>query len=152
MNTNASKRPALEGVRLLIVDDDEAIRTALKRILQNAGCIVIDAGTPSAAIEAVRAFSETLDLALVDILLPEMSGPECAERLLEEQPGMAVGYMSGYLDMTPTTEIDVNDTNRPVLRIEKPFRSEELVNAIRAALVNRTLDRFPGQTAQRAAS
>lgn len=129
METRSNSR-ALEGVCVLIVEDNEPLRIAVRRFLERAGCTVMDVGTPSEAFGAARGYTGRVDLALVDLILPEMSGPECADILVEERPELAVAYMSGYAECV-SSGFPGDDT--PVL-LQKPFVRDELVNTVRRVL------------------
>lgn len=120
----------LDGVRALIVEDNAALRTAIRRFLESAGCTALEAGTPGEAIALARADGSVIDVALIDLILPEMSGPECADLLTTDRPGLAVAYMSGYADSVAAGDTG-DDT--PVL-LAKPFAREELIGTIRALL------------------
>ena len=120
----------LEGVRVLIVEDNAPLRKALRRFLEDAGCATLEAGTPGEALAAAGASMDPIDVALVDLILPEMSGPECADLLKEHRPGLAVAYMSGYAESAGEGRPG-DDT--PVL-LAKPFAREELIRTIRSVL------------------
>lgn len=120
----------LDGVRVLVVEDDAPIRTAIVRYLEGAGSNVLSAGAPREALALARADQGRIDVALVDLVLPEMSGPEFTEMLSENRPNVAVVYMSGYAERV-SGGFPEDDT--PVL-LAKPFASEELVRTIRGAL------------------
>ncbi|MBA3296654.1 MAG: response regulator [Acidobacteria bacterium] len=130
MQLNRDAPRALEGVRVLVVDDNPSMRSVVRRFLQRAGCTVIDAGAPSEAVNVARAYAGHLDIALVDLVLPEMSGPECAEMLQDDRPELAVAYMSGYAEISADRR---SDASAPIL-LQKPFARDELVNAIRRLL------------------
>lgn len=130
MQVNPVACPALEGVRVLIVEDNDSMRSVVQRFLQRAGCTVIAAGAPTEAVRMARAYSGHLDIALVDVVLPEMSGPECAELLQEDRPELAVTYMSGYAETSGDRRAEAGE---PLL-LQKPFARDELVNAIRRVL------------------
>lgn len=125
----ASARP-LDGIRVLIVEDNAPLSTTIARFLQGAGCTVLEAGTPSEALAAARAETGRIDVALIDLVLPEMSGPECADLLKESQPDLSVAYMSGYAESV-SEGFPEDDT--PIL-LAKPFAREELVRTIRGLL------------------
>ncbi|MCR4338758.1 MAG: response regulator [Gemmatimonadaceae bacterium] len=124
-----SARP-LEGIRVLIVEDNAPLSTIIARFLQGAGCTVLEAGTPGEALAAASAETGRIDVALVDLVLPEMSGPECADLLKESRPELAIAYMSGYAESV-SEGFPEDDT--PVL-LAKPFAREELVSTIRSLL------------------
>ena len=120
----------LDGVRVLVVEDNAPLRTAIVRFLEGAGSEVLAAGTPSEALTMTRDDKGRIDIALVDLILPEMSGPEFKEVLTEDRPDLAVVYMSGYAEKV-SEGFPEDDT--PVL-LAKPFAREELIRTIRGAL------------------
>ncbi|MEX1113362.1 MAG: response regulator [Patescibacteria group bacterium] len=120
----------LDGVRVLVVEDNAPVRTAIVRFLEGAGSVVLAAGTPSEALALARADEGQIDVALVDLILPEMSGPEFNDVLSEHRPGLAVVYMSGYAERV-SEGFPEDDT--PML-LAKPFAREELIRTIRRAL------------------
>lgn len=120
----------LDGARVLVVEDNEPLRKAIVRFLEGAGSEVLAAGTPSEALAMARADEGKIDVALVDLILPEMSGPEFNDVLSEDRPGLAVVYMSGYAERV-SDGFPGDDT--PVL-LAKPFAREELISTIRGVL------------------
>ena len=124
-----SPRP-LDGVRVLIVEDNAPLRKAMRRFLEDAGAATLEAGEPNRALAIARAFEDHIDVALIDLILPEMSGPECADLLREHRPELAVAYMSGYAE---SVSEGLPGDDSPVL-LAKPFAREELVTTIRNLL------------------
>lgn len=121
---------ALDDVRVLVVEDNEPLRTAIVRFLEAAGSQVLAAGSPSEALAMAREDKGRIDVALVDLILPEMSGPEFNEALSEDRSGIAVVYMSGYAESLSEGRPG-DDT--PTL-LAKPFAREELIRTIRGAV------------------
>jgi CheY-like chemotaxis protein len=84
--------------------------------------------------EALRLVTEhggPLDLVLTDVVMPGMSGPELAERLSREQPGLRVLYMSGYADEA----IGHHGVLEPGVEfLQKPFTPQDLVQRVREVL------------------
>lgn len=115
---------------MLVVEDNAPLLTAIVRFLEGAGSQVLAAGTPSEALAMARADESDIDVALVDLILPEMSGPEFNDVLSEDRPGIAVIYMSGYAERV-SDGFPEDDT--PVL-LAKPFAREELIRTIRGVL------------------
>jgi two-component system, probable response regulator PhcQ len=130
--------------RILIVDDEQAILSALKRLLHVVPCacgnkvftLAVDTFTsPEAALE--RASHVPFDLALVDYRMPAMDGIEFLKRLREIQPDAARMILSGYADL--------NGLVRAINEVEiyrfmaKPWNDYELVATIGQALHNRAL-------------
>lgn len=128
-NGDGSSRP-LEGARVLVVEDNAPLRTAIVRFLEGAGSEILAAGTPSDALAIARADENRIDVALIDLILPEMSGPEFSDVLREDRPDVAIVYMSGYAESV-SDGFPEDDT--PVL-LPKPFAREELIRTIRGVL------------------
>lgn len=126
---DGSSRP-LDGVRVLVVEDNAPLRTAIVRFLEGAGSVVLAAGTPSEALAMARVDEGHIDVALVDLILPEMSGPEFNDVLAEDRPGLAVVYMSGYAEAVSE---GLPGDDMPML-LAKPFARGELIRTIRGAL------------------
>lgn len=112
------------------MEDNAPLRTAIVRFLEGAGSAVLAAGTPGEAMALARADEGRIDVALVDLILPEMSGPEFNAVLSEHRPDVAVVYMSGYAEKV-SEGFPEDDT--PVL-LAKPFAREELIRTLRAVL------------------
>ena len=86
------------GGVILVVEDDPAVRHVATAVLERAGYTALSAPGPSEALDAARARSAPIDLLLTDVVLPQYSGRELAERLSALHPRLAVIYMSGYTD------------------------------------------------------
>jgi signal transduction histidine kinase/CheY-like chemotaxis protein len=84
--------------RILLAEDDEAVRTSTTRMLVHAGYTVTVAENGSAALQTLRETAEPFDLLLTDVVMPGMSGAELARRVRALQPHISVLFMSGYAD------------------------------------------------------
>jgi CheY-like chemotaxis protein len=89
----AQPRPSLS---VLIVDDEEVVRTFVQRVLREAGYETATAGDGFEAIDAVRRMEP--DLLLTDVNMPEMSGDELARQLRQTRPDLKVLYLTGFSD------------------------------------------------------
>jgi two-component system cell cycle sensor histidine kinase/response regulator CckA len=116
---------------ILIVEDEEAVRGLVRRVLQAAGYDVIAAASGAEALELCRSTERRIDLVLTDIVLPGMDGFEVARRLLALHPAARTLFMSGYSDrrIPAPSELD-----KDVGLLEKPFDSETLMTSVRQAL------------------
>ncbi len=84
-------------VTVLIVDDEEAIRTFVNRVLSDAGYKTALAADGAEALE-VAAKMERLDVLLTDVMMPGMQGDELARRVRQREPAVKVLYLTGYSD------------------------------------------------------
>ena len=108
-------------IRILLAEDDEAMRTYLARALQNAGydVVAVDRGTEALA----KLQSETFDLLLSDIVMPEMDGIELAQRCAEVAPQTKVMFITGFAAVTLRASREA-----PQARVlSKPFHLRDLV-------------------------
>ena len=83
---------------ILLVEDEEQVRTIALNILRRQGYQVISAQNAGEALLICERHPGTIDLLLTDVVMPQMSGPELAKRLTVTRPGMKVLCMSGYTD------------------------------------------------------
>jgi len=121
---------------ILLVEDEEVVRGLTRKILMQAGYNVLDAKGGDEAIRLCHAHAGPIDLLLTDVVMPEVSGKEVADRLLELRPSIRVLYMSGYTDEA-IVQHGVLDAN--VKFIQKPFTWVGLTRKVREVL-NRNLD------------
>src|SRR5206468_3949734 len=81
---------------ILLVEDEDQVRTVACSILQRHGYRVLDAHNAGEALLICEKHGEKIDLLLTDIVMPQMSGPELAGRLSQSRPEMKLVCMSGY--------------------------------------------------------
>jgi NO-binding membrane sensor protein with MHYT domain/nitrogen-specific signal transduction histidine kinase/CheY-like chemotaxis protein len=116
---------------ILVVEDDQGIRTLARRVLTRGGYTVHAAATPGEAIALAADRARTIHLLMTDVMLPEMTGPELARIVTVERPGLPVVYMSGYTD-TGVIQGGHLDPGAPFL--PKPFGPEALLRKVREVL------------------
>jgi two-component system, cell cycle sensor histidine kinase and response regulator CckA len=110
---------------ILLVEDEEIVRRLVGEMLEGRGYRVVAAAGPDEALEVTEPF----DLLLSDVVMPSMSGPELAERLVERRPGVAVLFTSGY---SGAAVADRGALTADLL--EKPFTLEQLACKVRETL------------------
>jgi PAS domain S-box-containing protein len=113
---------------ILLVEDDKALREVICKGLKKFGYAVLEAANGGEALLTCEKFKSTIDLLLTDVVLPQMSGRELAERLGELRPGMKVLYMSGYTENAIVNNGILKDD---VGFLQKPFKVNVLVQKIR---------------------
>ena len=93
-------RPGAETV--LLVEDEETVRTLTRMVLEKQGYTVVAAGSGAEALRLAEQHSGPIHLLISDVVMPGMSGPQVAEGLALLRPGAAVLYISGYTDEAVT--------------------------------------------------
>jgi PAS domain S-box-containing protein len=116
---------------ILLVEDDDAVRTTATRILERAGYSIHSAADGSEALAIHDRIGHRIDLLLTDMIMPGMSGGELATRIREREPNVAVLVMSGYTEQTPLRQSLVDSGS---VFIQKPFTPEGLTAKVREAL------------------
>jgi PAS domain S-box-containing protein len=114
--------------RVLVIDDDAAVREITVQMLRQAGYGVVDAESGQAALDAL-ARGEIYDLVVIDVAMPGLSGIETIRRARERWPALCALYISGYTEVAGA-EPQIGDD--PML--QKPFRLSELTEAVRHAI------------------
>jgi two-component system, cell cycle response regulator CpdR len=108
-------------IRILLAEDEEAMRTYLARALANAGYEVVAVGDGVEALPLLE--NEHFDLLLSDIVMPEMDGIELAQRCAEASPDTKVMFITGFAAVTLKASREA-----PQARVlSKPFHLKDLV-------------------------
>ena len=92
----------MNATKILIVDDDFAVRNVLKDILSSDGYIVVTVENGSQAYEQFRLY--TFDIVLLDINMPKMNGVETVKAIRERNPHVPIIIISGYNDADTISE------------------------------------------------
>jgi len=128
----APETTALRGSEtILLVEDEDVVRGLTRKILMQAGYNVLDAKGGEEALRVCRVYAGPIDLLLTDVVMPEISGKEVADRLAELRPAIRVLFMSGYTDEA-IVQHRVLDAN--VEFIQKPFTWIGLTRKVRDVL------------------
>ena len=116
----------LAGKTVLVVDDEEAVRMVTRGVLEREGAVVLEAEDGPRAVELFSGAQDDVDLVLLDVTMPGMSGHEVLETLRAIRPDAAVVLMSGYMEpMVLGTDTPV----APDAFLHKPFLVDELLSA-----------------------
>jgi PAS domain S-box-containing protein len=125
--------PSGDSETVLLVEDDDVLREAIRRMLSKSGYEVISCSNGAAAIEVLRNTQVDLDVLLTDVVMPKMLGPELAQLARVEQPNIRVLFMSGYAAgaLGPTNSID-----QGCVLLKKPFGQHQLLSKLHDVLVS----------------
>lgn len=119
--------------RILVVDDDLAVRSAIKMVLEQDGHEVVLAGNGRTGVGALE--SGPFDIVICDIFMPDMDGIETIHAFNRSNPHMPVIAMSGFLfrdGQSPAPDYLALSTKLGAARsLRKPFRPHELLEAVR---------------------
>jgi two-component system, cell cycle sensor histidine kinase and response regulator CckA len=128
--TRSPLPPAQAGECILIVEDEIPVRYIMKRTLEDAGYGVLEAGTAAEAMKLV-VNTRQISLFLVDVIMPGQSGPNLADQIAEQRPGIPVLFTSGYTN----GEIERRGLLKPgAAFLQKPFTPDALIHAVQQEL------------------
>jgi len=116
---------------ILLVEDEDVVRGLARKILEQAGYNVIEAMLGKEAVRLCIEEAPKIDMLLTDVVMPETSGKEVADRLTELLPGLKVLFMSGYTDEA-IVHHGVLDSN--IEFIQKPFTPSAVSKKAREVL------------------
>jgi two-component system, cell cycle sensor histidine kinase and response regulator CckA len=116
---------------ILLVEDETALREITASILRSAGYTVVEANTPTKAIQLAETLSETIQLLLTDVIMPHMSGVELSRRLKTSIPHLKVIFASGYGGEELAKQLAVATD---AVLLSKPFSKASLLALVHAVL------------------
>jgi signal transduction histidine kinase/CheY-like chemotaxis protein len=124
----ASPVPAIEGGTVMVVEDEPAVRDMLAQLLERAGYDVIAVAD---GLEATRAAEvQPIDVLVTDVIMPNLSGIDLAEQMMDRYPRLGVVLLSGYTAETLNIE---RVTARGATFVPKPITSHRLIQAVHQA-------------------
>jgi two-component system cell cycle sensor histidine kinase/response regulator CckA len=130
--TDAADLPAARpGETLLLVEDDERLRTLARNVLRRAGYRVLDAANAGEALLVCEQHDGAIDVMVTDVVMPRMSGHQLAIRLRGTRPSMRVLYVSGYTD---DTVLHHGVESGQLAFLGKPFTPTALIKKVREVL------------------
>jgi PAS domain S-box-containing protein len=120
--------------RILVVEDEEAIRRSVQRVLQRHGYAVTTVADGQEALALLREQPAGFDLVITDVVMPKMSGRKLYKRATELGGRARFLFTSGYPknDMRDTGELDLQDLRLPF--IQKPWTTADLLQRVRGVL------------------
>ncbi len=124
------KPSAAVSATILLAEDDPAPRKMLLKAFKSSGYEVLVAADGEEAVRLFAADKDLVGLAVLDVVMPKLSGPEAFERMAAMKPGLKAVFVSGYAE--PALQEAVKKTGQPFLA--KPFEPEELLRKVREIL------------------
>jgi len=124
--------PALRGSEtILIAEDNEMVLKLAVNILENAGYRVLASRDGAEALRMFEKRADSIDLALLDVVMPELGGRRVYEAMKDRKPSLPVLFVSGYSEYATDTSF-ILENSLPLL--QKPYSREDLLRTIRAVL------------------
>jgi DNA-binding response OmpR family regulator len=122
--------------RILVIDDDRAVRTAVQMVLEHEGLEVRVADDGRDGLKIIKA--ESFDLLIVDVFMPGMDGLETIRLVHEQRPELPIIVMSGMSFRTATAPapdfLSMATKLGAVCSLKKPFRPRELLAVVAGCL------------------
>jgi CheY-like chemotaxis protein len=114
---------------VLLVEDEAMVRELAREVLELQGHVVLEAADGAEALRVADAHGEVIDVLLTDVVLPQIPGPELADRLVAARPGLRVIFMSGYAERHLASI-----GGRRSIFLAKPFRAAHLAAGVAAEM------------------
>jgi len=127
----APSRPSAAERTILVLDDEADVRKMVAAMLTGNGYKVLTAENGDNAIKAFKKSKQPIDLLLLDVVSPGLSGPMVADRIAELQPGLRVLFMSGY---GSTNVVQRYVVEKGYALLTKPFTEPQLAKKVREVL------------------
>jgi CheY-like chemotaxis protein len=131
LSADAPARPPRKTI--LVVEDEEAVRSVIVETLSTQGYRVLEAGNGREGLQVIQRTGEGVDLLITDLIMPVMGGQELADRVRTLRPDLRILFTSGYVDETV-----LRPSERPesVGFLQKPFSLGALTAAVARALAD----------------
>lgn len=129
--SRGAHQPAGSSKTILVLEDEADVRKLVATMLSSNGYKVLTADNGEGAIKAFKKSKQPVDLVLLDVVSPGLSGPMVADRLAELQPGLRVLFMSGYGD---TNVVQRYVVEKGYALLTKPFTEQQLTKKVREVM------------------
>lgn len=124
----------VQAATILLVEDEPSLRALARNVLRRVGYTVFEASNGKEALKMADEFEGPPDLLLTDVVMPEMSGLELAERLQEKWPDLLIIYTSGYTDHAL---LERNALREDMPFLQKPYMPGTMLEQVAATLDKR---------------
>jgi CheY-like chemotaxis protein len=122
------------GATILLVEDQDGLRLLAEELLLEAGYKVLSAPNGRVALKLVEGYPDKIDLLITDVVMPEMNGPDLAQRLLGLRPALMVLFVSGY---SGDALLHRGAIENGTAFLQKPFTPNGLQSKVTEMLQNR---------------
>jgi CheY-like chemotaxis protein len=129
MGNDREALPPRGDETILLAEDEEQVRQVVVKMLERAGYRTIAVANGLEALRVLREQTDPIHLVLLDVVMPQLGGPETWERMQGLRDGLRVIFTSGYADDRYGERLP-----KGAEVLEKPFRAEELLSRIRKEL------------------
>jgi len=116
---------------VLLVEDEDAVRSFAARALGQRGYQVLEASTGAEALEVFEGHDGDVDLVVSDVVMPEMDGPTLMKQLRKDHPDLKIIFISGYAEDAFRRNLAENEE---FMFLQKPFDLKQLAAAVKSAL------------------
>jgi len=121
---------------ILVVEDDEAVRKTTTRILNVLGYHVLEATSGKEALKQFKTMNDNISAIVIDVAMPEMSGPELYEKLKTLRTDLPTVFVTGY-DIHDKLNLPKNNGKNRFTILKKPFTKDSLDQKIQDALLGK---------------
>jgi two-component system cell cycle sensor histidine kinase/response regulator CckA len=123
--------PQRRGTTILLVEDDEIMRSLTRKLLEEHGYTVVEAGNGIEAMEALERQGGHVDLVVSDVMMPEMDGPTLFKELRKSHPDIKMIFVSGYAEDAFQKNLPDDDKYD---FLPKPFSLKQLVAQVKETM------------------
>jgi two-component system, cell cycle sensor histidine kinase and response regulator CckA len=132
LEAEGAQASAMRGTEtILLVEDDEMVRTLVRETLERNGYKILDAAGPIEARRIADQYRQPIQLLITDVVMPKVSGRDLADQLTRRRPDLKVLYMSGYTD---NAVLNNGILQKEVAFLQKPFTPLALTDKVREVL------------------
>lgn len=125
--TGSTATGSIAGRAVLVLDDDDAVRTVTAEELRDAGCEVIEAADGPAALAVIDA-GRPVEAVIADFAMPGMNGVDFARLAVQRRPGLPIVFLTGYADLAALADVPEENV------VQKPFGTGEVADRLRVLL------------------
>ena len=116
---------------MLLVEDEDALRASIRRLLQSEGYKVLEASNGASALQLLESKEpDTIGLVLTDLRMPVMDGRQLAAALARRRPNLPILFMSGFTAQL----MELRLVSPDLAFLAKPFRNNDLLAAVKSGL------------------